>query len=216
MKLCTDKEDSLPVTQCVFRRVFKGHEPPLAIFKPKKVQCSVCNAAERTKTTDTDDKHREHIERKNSIKVMKLQDAKAAENNPKMIYGSFVLQAVFTFPFFKDCQIYYKRKLSLFNFTIFDSTKQGTCFLWDETNWKKGSSEIGTCLLNYISSISPEVEHVVLYVDTCGGQNSNHIKLACLIFAMNNHKYIGNNNLKKLDLKFMESGHSYLEVDSMH
>lgn len=147
---------------------------------------------------------------------MKLQDAKAAENNPKMIYGSFDLQAVLTLPFSGDCQIYYKRKLSLFNFTIFDSIKQGTCFLWDETNGKKGSSEIGTCLLNYISSISPKVEHVVLYADTCGGQNRNQNILACLIFATNNCKYIENKNLKKLNPKFMESGHSYLEVDSMH
>jgi len=30
---------------------------------------------------------------------MKLQDAKAAENNPKMIYGSFDPQAVLTLPF---------------------------------------------------------------------------------------------------------------------
>lgn len=35
-QLYTDKEDSLPVTQCVFRRAFKEHEPPLPIFKPKK------------------------------------------------------------------------------------------------------------------------------------------------------------------------------------
>jgi len=51
-RLYTDKEDSLPVTQRVFRRVFKEHEP-LAIFKSKKDQCCVCNAAEQTKTTDT-------------------------------------------------------------------------------------------------------------------------------------------------------------------
>lgn len=90
-----------------------------------------------------------------------------------MIYVSFDLQAVLTLPFAGDCQIYYKRKLSLYNFNIFDSMKQGTCFLWDETNGKKGSSEIGTCLLNYIKSISPDVEHIVLYADTCGGQNRN-------------------------------------------
>jgi len=49
-QLYTNKEDSLPVTQCVFRRVFKEHEPPLAIFKPEKDQCCIFNAAERTKT----------------------------------------------------------------------------------------------------------------------------------------------------------------------
>lgn len=78
------------ITHNVFRRIFKEHEPPVTIFKPKKDQCSVCNAAERTKTTGTKEKYKKHIERKNAIKVeMKLQGAKTAVNNPKMIYGSF-------------------------------------------------------------------------------------------------------------------------------
>lgn len=83
--------------------------------------------------------------------------------------------------------------------------KQGTCFLnWDETNGKKGSSEIDTCLLNYINSISPDVEHIVLYADTW---NRNQNILASLIFAMNKHEYIECKNLKKIDLKLMESEH---------
>lgn len=56
-----------------------------------------------------------------TFKVMKLQDAKAAEKNPKIIHGRFDIQAVLTLPFSGDCQIYYKRKLPLFNFTIFNS-----------------------------------------------------------------------------------------------
>lgn len=40
--------------------------------------------------------------------------------------------------------------------------------------------------------------------------------LACLLFAMNNDEYIQEKNLKKINLKFMESGHSYLEADSIH
>lgn len=36
------------------------------------------------------------------------------------------------------------------------------------------------------------------------------------MFAMKNHEYIENKNLKKIDLKFMKSGHSYLEAYSIH
>lgn len=33
-----------------------------------------------------------------------------------MNYGTFDVQVVLTLPYAVDCQIYYKRKLSLFNF----------------------------------------------------------------------------------------------------
>jgi hypothetical protein len=56
-----------------------------------------------------------------------------------------------------------------------------------------------------------EIEYVVFYADTCGGQNCNQNVFAALLYAVNT---VG--NIKKIDLKFMESGHSYLEADSMH
>lgn len=43
------KENSEAVNMNVFRKIFKEFEPPLAIFLPKKDQCTVCNEAERTK-----------------------------------------------------------------------------------------------------------------------------------------------------------------------
>lgn len=53
---------------------------------------------------------------------MKEDDKKMAAISPKVSYGTFDLQAVLTLPYAGDCQIYYKRKLSLFNLTIFNST----------------------------------------------------------------------------------------------
>lgn len=206
------KRELPPVSQAVFRRIFREQEPPLAIFKPKKDQCTLCNEAERLKPNITE-KHKEHIERKTVIASMKEADALSAKGNPKILYGSFDLQAVLTLPFAGDCQIYYTRKLSVFNFCIFDSYGQGSCFLWDETNGKKGSAEIGSCLLWYIENLHPEIEHVVLYSDTCGGQNRNQNVVAALLFAINRPS---ESKLQTIDLKFLESGHSYMEADSIH
>lgn len=84
---------------------------------------------------------------------MKEDHKNMAAITPKISYGTFDLQAMLTLPYAGDCQIYYKRQLSLFNFTIFNSTKEGHGFLWDETNGKKRSAEIATCLVKYIGSL---------------------------------------------------------------
>lgn len=52
---------------------------------------------------------------------------------------------------------------------------------------------------------------LLLFSDTCGGQNRNKYVAGAMLYAV---KHIA--NLEIIDLKFMESGHSYLEADSMH
>jgi len=130
---------------------------------------------------------------------------------PDTLYGTFDLEAVLQLPYAGDGKIYYSRKLSLLNFTIFDSFENGTCFLWDETRGKKGSAEIVTCLLKYLESIPDSIQHVILYCDTCSGQNCNRFMVAMMVHAVNTVRH-----LKTIDLKCMESGHSYLEPDSIH
>lgn len=125
------------------------------------------------------------------------------------MYGSFDLEAVLTLPYAGDGPIYFKRKLSLYTILPYE---HGICYTWDECNGKKGSSEIGTCLLRYIQSLPSNVESLILYSDTCGGQNRNKNALLYSVNTSSNR----NSNLKTIDLKFMESGHSYLEADSVH
>lgn len=48
------------------------------------------------------------------------------------------------------------------------------------------------------------------YSDTAGGQNRNKYLAAALLHTINNGP------LQTIDVKYMESGHSYLEADSMH
>lgn len=60
---------------------------------------------------------------------MKSNAKQYATANPKsVIYATFDLQAVLTVPYAGDGKIHYSRKLSILNFTIFDSKNKGTCF----------------------------------------------------------------------------------------
>jgi len=124
------------------------------------------------------------------------------------------LQAILSLPFVGDIQLYNKRKLNVYNFTIFDGhNKDGHCFDWDECNEKKESSEIATCLLKYITQLPETVTHVSTFTfsDTCGGQNRNKNIMTAMLYAVNTIE-----NINIIDLTFMESEHSYLEADSMH
>jgi len=97
-EIYSKKENSEAVNMNVFRRIFKEFEPPLAIFLPKKDQCTVCNEAERTKTTESNEIYKKHWERIENITNMKIKDKNDAGISESMVYASFDLQAVLTLP----------------------------------------------------------------------------------------------------------------------
>ena len=89
--------------------------------------------------------------------------------------------------------------------------RAGTCYLWNEVDGGRGSNEIGTCMNTYINCLPPTTKHVILYSDACGGQNRNRFFATAMIYALQ-----CNPPIEKIDHKFMESGHSEMEVDFMH
>ena len=60
-------------------------------------------------------------------------------------------------------------------------------------------------------TLPSNISHVVLYSDTCGGQNRNRF-IACVLANI----VLQSKSIKVIDHKFMESGHSHMEVDSIH
>lgn len=208
------KEEKIsPISISVYRKIFNSYEPQLSFHVPKKDQCSSCNLYyNSTDKTDLEESWQMHKRREREAMEMKDADKKKALEDPTYRAISFDLEAILSVPFSADCQIYYKRKLSVFNFTIFDSfDHSGHCFIWDETHGSKGASEIGTCLLNYLKNLPETVSYVSSFSDTCGGQNRNQFVSVAMLYAVNKIDH-----LRIMDLKFMESGHSYLEADSIH
>ena len=86
------------------------------------------------------------------------------------------------------------------------------CYLWDETKGGRGANEIATAMLDYLRHIPVNVNHFSSYPDTYAGhiETSSWLVQCCTLCK----KKI--EHLHCIDLKFMESGHSYLEADSMH
>ena len=64
---------------------------------------------------------------------------------------SFDLQKQLSCPKSEDSAYYYRSKLNVFNFTVFNMIERlGDCYLWHEGVGKKGSSEISSSLHHYI------------------------------------------------------------------
>ena len=104
------------------------------------------------------------------------------------------------------------RERCCYNLSIYSAgDKKASYFIWSETDGKRGSNEISTCLNLYLQSLGPEIEHVILYSDSCAGQNKNPIVATCLNYTVQTVP-----SLKIIDHKFLESGHTHMECDSMH
>ena len=73
-------------------------------------------------------------------------------------------------------ELFYARQLWLYNFCVHDcGANTGTMYCWDETQAKRGSNEVASCLLHYFTHKLPdEVETLYLFSDGCGGQNKNY------------------------------------------
>lgn len=67
------------------------------------------------------------------------------------------------------------------------------------------------CLFEYIIKRVPSnVEYLSIFSDKCAGQNRN-VQLSVILL-----RQVQKTNLKVIEQKFLESDHSYMEVDAMH
>ena len=107
--------------------------------------------------------------------------------------------------------MYYKRKLCVYNFTICEANSRvGHCYLWNELDGKRGSSEVGSCTGHYLSSLPDTVKRVSFHSDSCGGQNRNQYVASVLMHSVQSLP------LEEITLNFLETGHTQMECDSMH
>ena len=142
---------------------------------------------------------------------MNTDKAKAMEIN-KFVSFNFDKQAILETPKLLEKPVFYKRKLHTYNETFYDvSTKGGYCYLWHESEGKRGANEVATITYNHIKNIYTEAEEISMFTDTCGGENRN-----IMMSTMCTHIVQELPNLKIVNHKYFEPGHSCMEADYMH
>lgn len=199
----------------LYRKVFKSMN--LSFHRPKKDQCSLCmsykNGDEECKQK-LKSEYESHITRKEKVRQMKEESKKKAqETNSKVGCAVFDLQQVFSLPITKESAVFYKRRLSVYNFTVYDiASSDCDCYLWHEAISKRGSSEIATCVYSSIKKFEMQNKTVIhLYCDGCAGQNKNSILPTMMLHCINN-----SSTLEEIRLTFFEPYHGQSEGDSAH
>ena len=213
--MCRENKQE-PVKEDIYRRTFNT-EYNLSFHRPKKDQCGQCFSYQEQKTKETvseetETKYKEHRQKVKEAREEKENDKEKAKQTPTLHVVTFDLEAVLPTPCSLVSQQYYKRKLGVYNLSVFSlGDKKCTCFMWNETEGKKSSCEIGTCLYVYLRSLPRSVNHVILYSDSCGGQNRNQYVSAAL-----RHAVVNIESIQTIDQKFLVSGHTQMECDTIH
>ncbi|XP_052122519.1 uncharacterized protein LOC127749229 [Frankliniella occidentalis] len=187
----------------------------LGFHKPKKDMCDMCsvfdlcNAAQKAKLQEKFDMHLKH---KNDAKVARKADREyAQEKKDTVCYAIYDLQKTLCVPNLDIGEVYYKRKLSMYNFTIYNVIEhQGFCYTWNESEARKGANEIATSVLLFIEMMANRgVKEIIFWSDNCSGQNKNKYLFSMYTHACAKYKI-------KIIHRYMEKGHTMNEADSMH
>lgn len=194
-----------------YRNVFNT-EFNICFHKPRKDQCDTCfkfqNYNESEKSLHQEE-HNIHIERKNLARQIK-NDLKEEAKLGNCHLLEFDLEAVRCCPKSGSKAIFYKRRLAVYNLTIYNvSTLRAINYMWHESIAKRGSIEIASCMYLHLQNIANN-KPVFMFSNTCGGQNRNVNFCAMLLYAV--HKF----DIPVITQHFFEPGHSVMECDSVH
>lgn len=203
--------DLTAVKESFYKHIFCT-EYNMSFHNPKKDTCKYCEKYTMNPSEDNLPEYTEHIKRKDLARKEKTEDKAKAYENPTFKCFTFDLQSVLYSPCSNVSSFFYTRKFCTYNLTLFDqTTREGHCFIWNETNGGRGSDEVGTILFNFLKNLDPSIKTVVLFSDSCGGQNRNRYIATILKYAV----WVLP-NLERIEIKFLEVGHTQMEVDSMH
>lgn len=203
------------VSYATYRRLFKKEK--LKFKKPSLDTCSKCDqfsiAIKHAKSCEI--KNQLIVDRDKHQKI--AEEAYANKKSDKTDVTKTVLcmdlQKCLPTPNLNSSIAFYKRCLWTFNFTIRNcSSKKTYCFVWNETIGGRGANEIASCIWKYFEMNIDLKSHVVIYSDTCSGQNKNNIVTAMLVLLVNQR----GTNVELIEQKFLEPGHTHLECDSDH
>ncbi|KAJ8981068.1 hypothetical protein NQ317_007204 [Molorchus minor] len=208
-KYCDSKNEKVMSLQVLKEEVKKMD---IQIFKPRKDQCDLCLSYKLGHIDDL--AYQRHQTNKNQSRLSKDTDKELCKNNPKEIAVFTVdMQAVKLAPMLKASAIYYKTKLCVHNYTIYNLYNgQVDCYLWDESQGGLEANIFASLLVDFLENHllkEPNTKQIIIYSDGCGYQNKNVIlSNALLKLAIDRQVTIAQ--------KFFEKGHSQMEVDSVH
>ena len=126
MTVFIQNDESKPqMSMAVFVQRLKAQN--VSIFEPRKDQC-----CQFQKWNTTEEIYQSHGARKNAAQAEKANDNKLPASSRTSLVR-MEIQRVFLSPSLKASALYYKTKLKVHNYTVFDlATRASACYLWNE------------------------------------------------------------------------------------
>jgi len=123
------------------------------------------------------------------------------------------IEAVMLCPLLKASALYYKTKLAVHNFTLFNlANKYAKCYVWHEGDGGLVASVFATMISDFLESeiaTHCDVTEVTLFSDGCVYQNRNAVVSNAIL-------QVAVRTGVTIHQKFLEKGHTQMECDSMH
>ena len=210
--------DSYPVeckkaSERKYREIFLT-EFNIGNYIPRKDQCLKCvkwkvaSIQEKAKMAREYAIHRAN--RRKSHQAKALSKEEAMEKSDRLI-ACFDLQKVLPLPRTEIGDAFYLNKINLYNFTILDLCRlEGVSYPWLEVMAGRGAKEVLSHIRHYvIIKIQEGIKIFHFFSDSCTGQNKNRQVFCTYVWLSAKLKV-------RITHTFLEPGHTYMEVDSMH
>ena len=208
-----------PVSLAMYKKVFY-RDFNLRFKQVKKDTCKTCDTFKvlsegRDKATEDLEaakrEHEDHLRAADEALQQMNTDLKQAASDDTLETLTYDLQKVISLPRIPSNIVFYKRQLSMYNLGVHSGKNNAGYFnVWLENEAGRGAQEIGSALTKHITTYVPkEVENLILWSGSCGGQNRN-IRITILMqHLLQNHQ-----TLQSISFKFRVPGHSFLPNDS--
>jgi hypothetical protein len=198
-----------PLSIASFSKAFD--EKNFALFRPKKDECEKCVSYRMGQVLE--DEFNRHVQRK-----MEAREEKEKDKKERKYVFTADLQAVLMAPKSKVSTLYYKTKLQVHNLCFYNLVNSNAyCFVWNECEGGLGAEEFSSIWMYFIEqkillnmpADTDERSTIIMYTDGCGYQNRNALMANVLLNVAVAHNIV-------IEQKYLEPGHTQMEVDSVH
>lgn len=198
-------DQKTPLSSWYFSEVFENLN--LAIFVPKKDQCNTCVAFKAGNIEGAT--YNRHIVLKELARKHKDADTIKSKEDSCHVFVMDV-QAVKMCPVNNANKFYFKTRLKVHNFTIYNLKNHECCnYWWSEIEGSLCSSVFATIIIDHLHEYCRDDLPIIIWSDGCSYQNRNNVlSNALLQYAVQQRKVITQ--------KYLEPGHTQMQCDAVH
>ena len=201
-----EENGTKPACRSLFSKIF--HDMNLSLYHPRKDQCDTCCSYKAGNLPE--EKWATHRRRKDSARDAKQKDKEMGMSaQSKTLVVTVDLQALLLCPRLEASALFYKTKLGVDNFTIYNMNNSDVlCYIWHEGEGGLTANEFASCIVDFLEK-NDQYDTYILWSDGCGYQNRN-------LTLSNALRRFAKTNCKVIIQKYLERGHTQMEVDSVH